>query len=719
MKRIAISMYLLAPAIYLSAQEEIPIKDSFLLLSPVEVRSIRAGIIAPFTKTNLTKEEIEKVNFGQDLPFILNQTPGVVVNSDAGNGVGYTGIRIRGSDATRINVTLNGIPYNDAESQGTFFVDLPDFSSSVNTIQVQRGVGTSSNGASAFGASINISTNEVNKIPYASFNNSYGSFNTWKSTLKAGTGLLGDHFTADLRLSRISSDGYIDRAKSSLHSFYFSTAYLNEKSTFRFNVFSGKEKTYQAWNGVSESDVKTNRRINYAGMEKPDEPYENETDNYTQDHYQFFIDHKFTPEIQFNTAFFLTHGNGYYEQYKEGEDYADYNLPYPVYGSTTITSTDLVRQLWLNNYYYGNIFSAQYTKKRTTVTVGSSITKYDGEHFGKVIWAENGLPNFDNYYDNNAFKNDFSFYNKWQQQVADKWYSFVDLQYRSVRYAIDGFRDNPGLSVDNRYSFFNPKAGITYLNKDWKAYASYSAGSKEPNREDFESSTDGQPDPEKLHDFEIGAEKKTKQFSYGITAYYMLYKNQLVLTGKINDVGAYTRTNIDDSYRTGIEMTVETKLSPWMNLQANLALSRNKVKNFTEFLDDYDAGGQKSYQYSLTDIAYSPSIVGGANLQLKPVDRLAMNLTSKYVGKQYLDNTQNENRKLNAFYTQDVSLFYSLNNQWSKNATLVLQVNNIFDKKYEPNGYTYSYIYGGELTTENFYFPMAGTNFMLALNITL
>lgn len=719
MKRIAISMFLLSLANCLTAQEETPKKDSFLLLSPVEVRSIRAGMLAPFTKTNLDKEDIDKVNLGQDLPFILNQTPAVIVNSDAGNGVGYTGIRIRGSDATRINVTLNGIPYNDAESQGTFFVDLPDFTSSVNSIQVQRGVGTSSNGASAFGASINISTNEVNKIPYAGFNNSYGSFNTWKNTIKAGTGLLGDHFTADIRLSRISSDGYIDRAKSALHSFYFSTAYLNEKSTFRFNVFSGKEKTYQAWNGVSESDLKTNRRINYAGMEKPGEPYENETDNYTQDHYQFFIDHKFTPEIQFNTAFFLTHGNGYYEQYKAGEDYADYNLPNPVYGNTTITSTDLVRQLWLNNYYYGNIFSAQYNKKRTTITVGGTVTKYDGEHFGKVIWAENGLADFNNYYDNNAFKNDFSFYTKWQQQLADNWFSFVDLQYRGVRYAIDGFRDNPGLTVDNRYSFFNPKAGITYLNNDWKAYASYSAGSKEPNREDFESSTGGQPDPEKLHDFEFGAEKKSRQFSYGITAYYMLYKNQLVLTGKINDVGAYTRTNIDDSYRTGIEMTAETILTTWMNLHANLALSRNKVKNFTEYMDDYDAGGQKSYQYALTDIAYSPSIVGGATLQFKPVDKLAINLTSKYAGKQYLDNTQNENRKLNAFYTQDLSLFYSLKNNWLKEGTLVMQVNNIFNKKYEPNGYTYSYLYGGEMNTENFYFPMAGTHFMLALNITL
>ena len=719
MKRIAIFTFLLAPVLYVQAQDEHQKKDSFLLLSPVEVRSIRSGMVSPFTKTNLTKREIEDLNLGRDLPFILNQTPAVIVNSDAGNGVGYTGIRIRGSDATRINVTLNGIPFNDAESQGTFFVDLPDFTSSVNSIQVQRGVGTSSNGTSAFGASINISTNEVNKLPYASFNNSFGSFNTWKNTIKAGTGLLGDHFTADLRLSRISSDGYIKRAKSSLHSFYFSTAWLNEKSTFRLNVFSGKEKTYQAWNGVSEMDLKTNRRINYAGMEKPGEPYENETDNYTQDHYQFFIDHKFSSAIQFNTAFFLTHGNGYYEQYKAGEDYADYNLAEPVYGNTTISSTDLVRQLWLDNYYYGNIFSVQYNKNRSTITVGGVLSKYEGQHFGKVIWAENGGADFKNYYDNNADKNDFSVYAKWQQQIAENWFGFADMQYRGARYAINGFRNNPALTVDNRYHFFNPKIGFTFLKGDWKAYASYSAGSKEPNREDFEASSTGQPKPEKLHDLELGMEQRTKTYNFGITAYYMAYKDQLVLTGKINDVGAYTRSNIDDSYRTGIELTGQTNILPWMNLQANLALSRNKVKNFTEFIDDYDLGGQKSNQYELTDIAYSPGIVGSANLKLTPVERLAINLTSKYVGKQYLDNTQNENRKLNAFYTQDVSLLYSLKNNLVKNASIILQVNNIFNRMYEPNGYTYSFIYGGQLTTENYYFPMAGTNFMVALNISL
>ncbi|MBK5270553.1 MAG: TonB-dependent receptor plug domain-containing protein, partial [Bacteroidia bacterium] len=333
MKRIAIFTYALFVAAIAMAQQKETEKDSFYVLTPVEVRAVRASDNSPFTKTNLTKKEISKTNLGQDIPFILNQTPSVVINSDAGNGVGYTGIRIRGSDATRINVTMNGIPYNDAEGQGTFFVDLPDFSSSVGSIQIQRGVGTSSNGAGAFGASINFSTNEANKIAYAEFNNSYGSFNTWKNTLKFGSGIVAGHFTTDLRLSRISSDGFIDRASSNLKSLYFSTAYLSTKTSLRFNIISGKEKTYQAWYGISDADLKTGHRtINYAGTEKPGEPYDNETDNYWQDHYQLFFNQLLGKKINLNTALFYTKGKGYYEEYRADQSYAAYNLPYPKQG---------------------------------------------------------------------------------------------------------------------------------------------------------------------------------------------------------------------------------------------------------------------------------------------------------------------------------------------------------------------------------------------------
>jgi iron complex outermembrane recepter protein len=689
-------------------------------LLPVEVRAVRAGATAPFAKTNISKTQIRKQNLGYDLPFLLNQTPSVVVNSDAGNGVGYTGIRIRGTDATRINVTLNGIPYNDAESQGTFFVDLPDFASSVNSIQIQRGVGTSSNGAGAFGATINVSTNEVNKKAYAEFNNSFGSFTTWKNTLKAGTGLLNDHFVADVRLSRISSNGYIDRASSNLRSVYFSTAYLSDKTDLRFNIFSGKEKTYQAWYGVSEADLKTNRRVNYAGTERPGDPYDNETDNYRQDHYQLFFTQRFTPKLSFNTAVFLTKGKGYYEQYKAGEDYADYGMPYPASGETT---TDLVRQLWLDNDFYGNIFSLQYQLPATQLTLGGALTKYDGNHFGKVVWAENGLTGTNKWYDLDADKNDFNIYGKWQQDLSKGLQFFADLQYRKVNHVINGFRDNPTLRVNNSYGFFNPKFGLSYHNNGWLAYTSYSIANKEPNRDDFEAGLQNQPKPERLHDLEIGIENKKSKSSFGANLYYMKYKDQLVLTGEINDVGSYTRTNIDDSYRAGIELQGSSVLNNWLKAGANFSVSRNKIKNFREFIDEYDVNGdwmgQKSGIYSESDISFSPDMVGAATVTITPVTGLSFDLISKYVGRQYLDNTSNDKRKLNSYYTQDLRAVYSFAYNQLKNVDLTFQVNNLFNKKYEPNGYTFSYYYADELTTENYYFPMAGTNWMLGVNIRL
>lgn len=697
-------------------QKEQEPKDSFYTLTPVEVRSVRAGENSPFTKTNISKREVAVRNLGQDLPFLLNQTPSVVVNSDAGNGIGYTNLRIRGTDATRINVTLNGIPYNDAESQGTFFVDLPDFASSSGSIQVQRGVGTSSNGAGAFGASINVSTNEVNKDAYAEINNSFGSFNTLKNTVKAGTGLRNG-FISEVRLSRISSDGYIDRASSNLKSLYFSTGYIKPKTSLRLNIFSGKEKTYQAWNGVSEADLKAgNRTVNYAGTEKPGEPYNNETDNYTQTHYQLFLNQQFSPRIGFNTAFFYTKGKGYYEQYKADEDYAKYGMPNPPSNGSPITSSDMIRQLWLDNNFYGNIFSFQYKHKKTQATLGGAYTRYDGNHFGKVIWADKGLTSNRNWYDNDALKTDFNIYFKQQTQFAGKWHLFYDLQYRNVIYEIDGFRDNPALLIDNSYSFFNPKAGISYSLNGWKSYLSYSIANKEPNRDDFEAGTYEQPKPERLHDIELGVEQAKNKYNWSATLYYMNYKDQLVLTGKINDVGAYTRTNIDKSYRTGIELQGGYKFCNWFDAGANLTLSRNKVKDFTEYYDDYDNGGQKQNNFSETYIAFSPAITGSVVFNLKPEKNTEIGLTGKYVSRQYLDNTGNKGRSLNPYYTQDLRALYKLSYKSLKEMNIILQINNVFNKKYEPNGYTYSYFYGGETTTENYYFPMAGINFMAGLN---
>ncbi len=693
--------------------------QSTYYLEPLEIRSLRAGDKAPFTKLNLNKQYIENINIAQDLPILLDQTPSAVVSSDAGNGVGYTGIRIRGSDGSRINVTMNGIPYNDAESQGSYFVDLPDLASSLSSIQIQRGVGTSSNGAGAFGATINLSTNEFNEQAYGEFNNSFGSFNTWKNTVKAGSGLIDGHFTIDARLSRITSDGYVDRASTNLQSFYLSTAWYNKNSSLRLNVLSGKEKTYQAWNGVSESQLKTDRTYNSVGTEKPGAPYENETDNYQQDHYQLFFNQSFTSRLSFNTAVFLTRGRGYYEQYKAGQAYSNYGLSAPIINGAPVAKTDLVRQLWLDNYYYGQIFSLQYKTGKDQLTFGGGWNRYDGNHYGNVVWAQVGIPKDYQYYKRDAFKTDVNLYTKWQHSLANHLEAFADLQYRNVQYKMNGFRNNPNVIVDRRFNFLNPKAGLTYTNKAWQAYISYALGNKEPNRDDFEAGVTQQPAFETLHNVEMGVEKKNLRYSYGANLYYMGYRNQLVLTGKINDVGAYTRQNIPQSYRLGLELQGTAKLCSLVNVSGNIAFSRNKIKNFTEYIDDYDTYKQVETVHKNTDISFSPSIIGGATVNILPLKNSTISLVSKYVSRQYLDNTQQIQRSLNPYYVQDVRLSYVLHNKLFKEWNIIAQVNNVFNKMYEPNGYTFSYVYNAVKSTENYYFPMAGTNVMLAVNIKL
>lgn len=690
-------------------------------LQPVEVLAVRAADKAPFAKTNLDKKELEKNNLGQDLPFILNQTPSVVINSDAGNGVGYTGIHIRGIDATRINVTLNGIPYNDAESQGTFFVDLPDFISSANSIQVQRGVGTSTNGAGAFGATINLATNDLNKERYLSLNNSYGSFNTWKNNLQFGSGVLGHHFIIDARLSSIRSDGYIDRARSNLRSAYLSTAYVSGNNSIRLNVFSGKEKTYQAWNGVPQYLLDSLRTYNSSGTERPGDPYDNETDNYIQTHYQLFYNHRFNANLKANLAVFFTKGRGYYEQYKADAKLADYGLPDYNNGGTIIKRTDLVRRLWLDNDFYGTIFSLQYQKNQTQFTLGGGWNGYDGKHYGELTWAmvQAAVPKHYHWYDLTANKKDLSFYGKWTNQWGDHWQSFIDLQYRNVPYTIHGFRDNPALLITKNYSFFNPKLGLTYTNNGWQLYASYALAAKEPIRDDFEAGTTQQPRAETLYDAELGIDKKNTGYTFGAGLYYMRYRDQLILTGKINDVGAYTRTNIPDSYRAGIELQGKATVSKMLQVAANIAFSENKIKNYTEYLDDYDNGGQQTKFYPRSDISFSPGIVGSGSIILVPIKNSEIGFISKYVSRQYLDNSSLRSRSLTPYFLQDIRLSYGVENKLFKAANIILQLNNVFNKKYEPNGYSFSYIYGGQQTTENFYFPMAGFNFMLGLNLRL
>ena len=693
----------------------IKMKSIALNLQALEVKSIRANTKAPFTKTNIGKEAIATLNIAQDLPFILNQTPSVVVNADAGNGVGYTGITIRGTDATRINVTLNGIPYNDAESQRSYFVNIPDMASSLNSIQIQRGVGTSSNGTGAFGASIHLSTNELIEHPYAELNNSFGSFNTFKHTLKSGSGLINKHFTVDARVSQITSDGYIDRAFSKLQSFAFSTAYYTTKASVRLNVFNGKEKTYQAWNGVPENLLQSNRTFNVSGTDKTDSPYDNETDNYQQTHYQLLYNQSFIHKWNFNTALFFTKGAGYYENYRGNQTLANYGLG----NIFSVSTSDLINQKWLDNNFYGQIFSFQKKTKSTTFTIGGGWSMYKGKHFGEIIWAKVGINNRFKYYNNDATKSDANLYVKYEKQLNPNLQLYTDIQYRSIQHKMNGFDNNPTLFIQRKFDFINPKIGLTYTKNNWQSFVSYAIAGKEPNRDDVEAGQALQPKAEILYDVELGTEKKTNKYQFGATFYYMNYKDQLVLTGKINDVGSYTRTNVNNSYRIGLELQGGYVISNWLNVNTNFTLSKNTIKQFTEFIDDYDNGGQLALPHNNTAITLSPSAIGNGFVNFIPTKNIEISLINKYVSNQFLDNTQNNLRMLKSFYTADLRVVYTFKNKLFKDCKMIMQAMNIFEKQYEPNGYTFSYMYGGKLNTENFYFPMALRNYMVAINFKL
>jgi iron complex outermembrane receptor protein len=717
-----------------------------LFLEPVEITAIRAGDKTPFTKVTLGAGQIAKMNNGQDLPYILEQTPSVVASSDAGNGFGYTGISIRGTDASRINMTLNGLPYNDAESQAIYFVDLPDFASSTGSVQIQRGVGTSSNGAGAFGASMNFSTNEFLPAAYAEFNNSFGSFNSWKNTLKAGSGLIGGHFTVDMRLSHISSDGFIDRASSDLKSAYFSTAYISDKTSLRFNIITGSEKTYQAWNGVPGAKLfGDSAQLQQEYLDNSGYPgalysstadsinlfdskrrtynyftYPNQTDNYRQDHYQLFFNQEISPSLSGNLAAFLTRGKGYYEEYENSAYYSDYELPDPVYGDTTLASTDLIRQRWLSNYFYGGIYSLQYKNNNSNLTLGGGWTEYDGKHYGNVIWAAEGtVPPDYQYYNVPAKKTDFNLYMKWQQQIGKRFSSFADLQWRQVSYWINGFDNNPSIIIFNHYNFINPKAGITYTEGPVQAYFSFARATHEPNRDDYETGITQQPVPETVNDFEFGLNKKTPVASWGLTGYYMLYRNELVLTGKINDVGEYTRTNTPRSWRLGLELQGSIKPLSWFQASGNLTISQNKILNYTAYVDDYDNGEQISMVYPKTDMALSPGLIAAAIVSFYPLPVLEISLPAKYVGGAYLDNTQSNQKKLSDYYVQQLRITYSPRIKYTREINIAFYLNNIFNKKYESTGYTYGYYSGGALVNENFFFPQAGTNFIVSVNVRI
>ncbi|MGX5688561.1 TonB-dependent receptor [Arcticibacter tournemirensis] len=703
-------------------------RNSFIT-DEVIVKATRAGENSATTYRNMNRQEIEKNNIGQDLPYLLNQTPSVVVSSDAGTGIGYTGIRIRGSDGTRINVTLNGIPLNDAESQGAFFVNLPDLASSVDNVQIQRGVGTSTNGAAAFGGSLNVQTTTRRDSAYAEINNTYGSFETWKNTVSVGTGLINDKFTFDARVSRIKSDGYIDRASSDLKSFFLTGAFYGKKDLIRANVFSGKEKTYQAWNGVPESILDTNRRYN-------EFTYEDQTDNYQQDHYQLLYTHTFNDKLSLNTALHYTYGRGYYEEFKDADSLKNYNISPVVIGGTKIETSNLIRRRWLDNDFYGLTYSLNYKPQNTLeLILGGAYNEYRGDHFGEVIWAE--VPYVDpasnytsaqrRYYEDDAVKTDFNSYLRANYQ-SGKINAFFDLQYRRIGYSFLGFdRNQRNVQQKDNLNFFNPKIGLTWLiDSRSNVYASFAVANKEPNRDDYtESTPESRPEAENLKDIEAGYRIRGENFQAGINAYGMFYKDQLILTGRINDVGEYTRRNVPSSYRTGIEFDGQWRILPQLTWAATASLSRNKIRNFTEYVDDDNE--QRTFEYKNTDIAFSPSFIGSSEISFRPVSNAEIAFLSKYVGKQHLDNTSNRStviddplnrdRVLSAFFVNDLRLRYNTGVGSIKDIGIAFQVNNIFSELYENNGYTFKYIYEGALYSGNGFYPQATRNFLLSLNV--
>lgn len=694
----------------------VSLKKSAIAVDEVVVSATRANQKSAIAYTDVSRRELDKLNLGQDIPQLLNFTPSIVTTSDAGAGVGYTSIRIRGSDATRVNITLNGIPYNDAESQGTFFVNMPDFASSVSSIQIQRGVGTSTNGAGAFGASVNIQTNKLEAKPYAETNLSAGSFGTRKANILAGTGLLTNHFVLDARLSTIHSDGYIDRATSDLKSFYVSGGYYTNKSFIRLNMFSGQERTYQAWNGVPEALLSTNRTYN--GF-----TYDNQTDNYQQDQYQLIASHELSRNWRLNTSFFYTKGRGYYEEFRPDDPLSSYGLPDVTIGDSITKRTDIIRRLWLDNDFYGTVFSLDYTGfGRLTANIGGGWNQYQGEHFGEIIWARvAGNTNIrDRYYTDNAVKTDVNLYAKAFYQLSTKLNGFADAQVRTVGYSFLGFNSQlQNVQQTANLTFFNPKAGLTYVLNDRNTlYISVGVGHREPNRNDYTQSTPAsRPQAEQLIDYEAGYKLQTTGLAFTANAYYMNYRNQLALSGQLNDVGAANRINIPVSYRAGLELEIGARLAKNLRWNVNATLSRNKVGSFTEYIDNFDNGSQESRQYRQTDISFSPNLISGSQLLFTPAKGLELGLLSKYVGKQYLDNTSNEGRKLDAYFTNDIRLIYTLKPKFAQEIAFTLLFNNVLNELYESNGYTYAYISEGKLTADNGYYPQAGRNFLAGLRV--
>lgn len=691
---------------------DIILEEDVYLQEEVIIKASKLTQNIPSTFTEIDKEKISKLNYGMDIPVLLQYLPAIVTSSDAGNGFGYTALRIRGSDITRINVTVNGIPVNDAESQGVFWVNMPDFASSVDNIQVQRGVGLSTNGPAAFGGGINFQTSKMNPERYASYDLKFGSFNSFKHSLCLGTGLLKNHFAFDIRLSKINSNGYIERAKSDLKSLFFNGGYYGKKDILKLVIYTGKEKTYQAWMGVPKDSLRTNRRYNPF-------TYENQTDNYQQDNYQLLYSHQFSKVFRINSALHYTKGKGYYEEFRENESFSTYSLPFPVFGNDTIKSTDFIRQKWLDNDFYGMTFSSTYDNAgKLEIISGFAMNQYYGRHFGKIIKAGISLNIPENYqwHRYQSLKNECNAFVKVNYKIGNKFNTYLDLQYRYIFFKLIGFDAlYRNVAQNHPFHFFNPKAGFVYqFNQKNKMYLTLAYANREPNGNNFADAdiSKNMPKPEKLLNTELGYEFNSNFFNASANLYYMYYINQLVLTGTINDVGYPVMTNVNSSFRTGLEIETNAKLFRIVNWNLNTSLSQNKILNFTEYIDDWDNGGQIVNKIGTTNIAFSPDLVLTNNFTFTLINQFTASVITRYISRQFIDNTSDKDRSLKPYTTSDLLLEYVFKAGPIRQIKASLMLNNIFSRKYENNAWVYRYYFNGTYQTMDGYFPQAGISFM-------
>ena len=685
-------------------------------LREVEVRALRAGERSPYAQNTLTHEQLQKINTGVDMPLLLDGLPSVVTTTDAGTGFGYTGLRIRGSDATRINVTINGVPLNDAESQAVYWVDLPDLATSTEDVEVQRGVGSSTNGPGAFGASINVRTTEVKNEANASVSVFGGSYGTQRYTACLGTGLIKDKFSFDGRISSIKSDGYIDRASAKLNSYFLQGAWIGKRSAMRLVTFSGKEVTYQAWNGVPRDTVPVHRTYN-------EFTYANQVDDYRQTHYQLLFDQRIGANTDLNITLFHVVGKGYYEEYKTDQSITDYGIQLSQPSDSSIVDhapTDVIRRRWLDNVLTGANIALRHRFGRHELVVGGNAMRYDGQHFGEVLWA--GLytmPDYPHrYYDDDARKDEANAFAKLTYALGHRIDLFGDAQVRRVRYDYEGFGDD--LSIERQradITFFNPKLGMLWRpGHGQQINLSFAVGNKEPGRDDFASSIGKRPNSETLYDGELGYERRDARSLIAINIYHMNYSDQLISTGKLNDVGLYERTNVASSYRQGIELQARVQLTSRLIIGGNATFSRNKVRGFKEYVDDYDNGGQRTISHGETDIAFSPNVIAGGEVTYRLWNNeqhgnASIAWITKYVGKQFLDNTSSDVRALDHYFVNDLRTNVSLTGmKGAKSIDFNLTVRNIFGELYSSNGWSYSYISGGQQSSDVGLFPQALIN---------